>query len=169
MTSAERNRKQDPEDVVVGIDYSADSERALHAALQTVRSSGAQLHVLAVAEGEGPPLPHELTDDSKRRFLEEAHATLDRYITERIEALAAGGVTVSRDRIRTAVDFGDAAERILALAEATDAGLIVIGPRGKTGMERLLLGSVADQILRYARCSVLIARAREPAPRHSMH
>lgn len=170
MSSAESNRRPaDPQDVVVGIDYSPDSERALLAALANVRQSGATLHVLAVAEGEGPPLPHELTDDAKRRFLEEAHATLDRYVAERIEGLSGGAAQIDRNRIRTAVDFGDAAERILALAEAVDAGLIVIGPRGKTGMERLLVGSVADQVLRHAHCSVMIVRAREPATRLSMH
>lgn len=170
MSSAERTQKTaEPEDVLVGVDYSADSERALCAALESVRTSGATLHVLAVAEGEGPPLPHELTDESKRRFLEEAHATLDRYVAERIEGFANRGMPLVRERIRTSVDFGDPAERILALAEAIDAGLIVIGPRGKTGMERLLVGSVADQILRYARCSVLIARSHEPTTRQSMH
>jgi nucleotide-binding universal stress UspA family protein len=170
MSKAETVRKAaDPRDVVVGVDYSADSERALYAALQHARSSGAPLHVLAVAEGEGPPLPHELTDEAKRRFLEEAHATLDRYVGERVDALAASDPEFDRSRIRTAVDFGDPAERILALADGVDAELIVIGPRGKTGMERLLVGSVADQVLRHARCSVLIARARGPITRHSMH
>jgi nucleotide-binding universal stress UspA family protein len=57
----------------------------------------------------------------------------------------------------------------MALADAVDADLIVIGPRGKTGMERLLVGSVADQVLRHAQCSVLIARIREPSSRQNMH
>lgn len=156
-------------DAVVAIDYSVEAERALYAGFELIQSRGATLHVLAVAEGEGPPLPHELTDDAKRRFLEEAHATLERYVSERIDGLASAGAVIERDRVRTAVDFGEPGERILALAEALDADLIIIGPRGKTGMERLLMGSVADQVLRQARCSVLVARAREHTTRSSVH
>ncbi|HMJ10787.1 MAG TPA: universal stress protein [Polyangiaceae bacterium] len=169
MSKSERPRKpREPQHVVVGLDYSEDSERALYASFETIRGNLATLHVLAVAEGDGPPLPPELTEDTKRRFLEEAHATLDRYVGERLETL--GSDTIDRARLRTAVDFGDAAERILALADAVDADLIVVGPRGKTGMDRLLVGSVADQVLRHAPCSVLIARVRHTGARgRSMH
>src|SRR5688572_7377505 len=143
MAEAERTRNtREPRDIVVGIDYSADSERALMAAFEYARSNESIVHVLAVAEGEGPRLPHELTDDAKRRFLEEAHATLDRYVGERIDRLASAGAPFERARVRTSVDFGDPAERLLALAEGVSADMIVVGPRGKTGMERLLVGSV---------------------------
>lgn len=169
MTKAEHSRRpREPQHVVVGIDYSDDSERALYAAFEAIRGNQATLHVLAVAQGEGPRLPPELTEDAKRRFLEEAHATLDRYVAERLEALTSAE-GVDRARVRTSVDFGDPAERLLALADAVDADLIVIGPRGKTGMDRLLVGSVADQVLRHAHCSVLIARVRESGARRSVH
>src|SRR5688500_2057408 len=109
MTKAEGPRKaRELHDVVVGIDYSEDSQRALHFAFEAIRGNQAALHVLAVAEGEGPPLPNELTEDAKRRFLEEAHATLDRYVGQHVEALASAGRSIERSRIRTAVDFGDA-------------------------------------------------------------
>ncbi|HEY6555659.1 MAG TPA: universal stress protein [Polyangiaceae bacterium] len=169
MTKAERSRKpREPQHVVVGLDYSDDSERALYAAFEAIRGNQATLHVLAVAEGEGPPLPPDLTEEAKRRFLEETHATLDRYVAERLEALPSTE-TVDRARIRTSVDFGDPAERLLALADSVDADLLVVGPRGKTGMDRLLVGSVADQVLRRAHCSVLIARQRDASAGRSVH
>ena len=53
---------------------------------------------------------------------------------------------------------GDAAHQIIASARAHDAGLIVIGTRGQTGLRRLVLGSVARNVLLHAPCSVLVVR-----------
>jgi nucleotide-binding universal stress UspA family protein len=51
---------------------------------------------------------------------------------------------------------GDPADEILRLAEEREADLIVAGARGVSFLERLLVGSVADRLLKYADCSVLI-------------
>lgn len=56
--------------------------------------------------------------------------------------------------------IGDPASEIVRVADAFDADLIVMGTRGKTGFERLLLGSVARKVLQRAHCSVLVIRAR---------
>jgi nucleotide-binding universal stress UspA family protein len=56
---------------------------------------------------------------------------------------------------------GDAATEILAAADASKADLIVLGSHGRTGLARIVLGSVARNVLQHAACSVLIAR--EPA------
>ena len=50
---------------------------------------------------------------------------------------------------------GDAVEEILRLAQAIPCDLIVMGTHGRTGLERLLMGSVAEQVLRKAACPVL--------------
>jgi nucleotide-binding universal stress UspA family protein len=57
---------------------------------------------------------------------------------------------------------GDPAAEVIAAARAWDADLIVLGTHGRTGVARILLGSVARNVLYHAPCSVLIAR--EPAP-----
>lgn len=51
---------------------------------------------------------------------------------------------------------GDPAHQIVACARELDAGLIVVGSRGQTGLRRLILGSVARNVLLHAPCSVLI-------------
>ena len=53
---------------------------------------------------------------------------------------------------------GDPAHEIVAEAKAREAGLIVVGTRGQTGLQRLILGSVARNVLLHAPCSVLVVR-----------
>jgi nucleotide-binding universal stress UspA family protein len=53
---------------------------------------------------------------------------------------------------------GDAAHQIIASAREREAGIIVVGSRGQTGLRRLILGSVARNVLLHAPCSVLVVR-----------
>lgn len=53
---------------------------------------------------------------------------------------------------------GDPAHEIVAVARARNAGTIIVGTRGRTGLRRLLLGSVARNVLMHAPCSVLVVR-----------
>ena len=57
------------------------------------------------------------------------------------------------------IEMGSAYEQILRRADEWHAELIVIGTHGRSGLKRLLLGSVADQVVRAAHCPVLVARA----------
>jgi len=62
------------------------------------------------------------------------------------------------------VELGSDYDQILRRAELWQAELICVGTHGRTGLKRMLLGSVADQVVRAAHCSVLVARpAREGA------
>ena len=76
--------------------------------------------------------------------------------------LQGAGLSAEADRRE-----GDAATEILAAARASDADLIVIGTHGRTGLPRLVLGSVARNVLQHATCSVLVVRdgSSEPEPR----
>jgi nucleotide-binding universal stress UspA family protein len=56
---------------------------------------------------------------------------------------------------------GDAGDGILAAADAEHADIIVMGTRGRGGVERSILGSVSDHVIRHAHCPVLVVR---PAP-----
>ena len=53
---------------------------------------------------------------------------------------------------------GEPADALLARADALQAEMILLGSRGNTGLRRLVLGSVAEKVVRRARCSVLVAR-----------
>jgi len=56
------------------------------------------------------------------------------------------------------VRVGDPAHEIIAAARARQAGVIIVGTRGQTGLRRLLLGSVARNVLLHAPCSVMVVR-----------
>ncbi len=65
-------------------------------------------------------------------------------------------------RVEHRVAEGDAPEEILRLAQAEDCDLIVMGTHGRTGLGRLLTGSVAEEVLRKARCPVMVVKAAAP-------
>jgi nucleotide-binding universal stress UspA family protein len=80
----------------------------------------------------------------------------DALAREMVAQLQSAGLTADADR-----RDGDAATEILAAASASRADLIVMGTHGRTGLTRLVLGSVARNVLHHATSSILITR--EPA------
>jgi nucleotide-binding universal stress UspA family protein len=117
-------------EILVAIDFSAASERALAAARDYARTFGARLHLLHVV----PP-------------------TTDPRPSPGLEALAASirdGLTVE-----TAVTAGLPAAQIVRYAERRGVDLVVVGTHGRTGVTRALLGSVAEAVVRSAPCPVL--------------
>jgi universal stress protein A len=81
----------------------------------------------------------------------------------RTELDALGPVAPTTDIERVLRD-GPAVETILDLADEVKADLIVMGTHGRGGLGRLLLGSVAELVLRRAHCPVLFVKAGTPAP-----
>jgi nucleotide-binding universal stress UspA family protein len=77
----------------------------------------------------------------------------DELAREMTAQLVSAGLAAEADR-----RDGDAATELLAAASAWEADLIVMGTRGRTGLARLVLGSVARNIVHQAPCSVLITR-----------
>jgi nucleotide-binding universal stress UspA family protein len=137
-------------------DFSERSGSALRLACALTRDYGARLVVLHVATppdviySEGAlPLDPEV-------FYREAKERLDRL------EVPEGNVRAERR-----FEEGDPATEILRVAPEVNADLIVMGTHGRTGLGRLLMGSVAEQIVRKASCPVLTVKtpfAPAPAP-----
>ena len=135
--------------IVVGYDGSEHARRALERAAAITGESGSVIviavsHVLAPLRGGGPgAVPVDAQEIAERRAaLEEARAFL-----------AAKGV-----HARIIEGTGDPADEIVAVADAEQAGLVVVGTRGRNLVERLLLGSVSTKVLQKAPCDVLVVR-----------
>ena len=82
---------------------------------------------------------------------------LERIAREENEA-AAGRLREAGFQATGIIRDGDPAHEIVAVAREREAGLIVVGTRGQTGLRRLILGSVARNVLLHAPCSVLVVR-----------
>ena len=61
-------------------------------------------------------------------------------------------------KVKTVTVMGEPASAILDLAEAEKSDLVVVGSHGKSGIQRFLLGSVSEQVVRYAPCSTLVIK-----------
>jgi nucleotide-binding universal stress UspA family protein len=121
--------------------------------------AGSHVRVVSVADFEVPwwtGFPEAGSPEMMPMYLEAADASRrqhDELAQEMTVQLQASGFTAEADR-----PDGDAATEILAAAKASNADLIVLGTRGRTGLKRLVLGSVARNVLQHATCSVLVVR-----------
>jgi nucleotide-binding universal stress UspA family protein len=79
-------------------------------------------------------------------------------VEEGVKAAAARGIGVA-GRVLVGLPF----QTIIEAARAADVDLIVMGTHGRTGFSHLLLGSVAERVVRHAPCPVLVVRERERA------
>jgi nucleotide-binding universal stress UspA family protein len=149
--------------IVVPLDGAPLAERAVEPALELGKLFDAQLTLVRVNEpviqlnvgpmGEVGPLPlsREQANDLERREADTARDYLDGLAAK----LTAGGA-----RVRThVVTQQRPAAGILAEADATHADLIAIETHGRRGLARLLLGSVADKVVRRGAVPVLLHRA----------
>jgi nucleotide-binding universal stress UspA family protein len=144
------------ERILVPTDFSVPSERAWRAARRLARAVGAEvvlLHVLV-----DTPLYSEtvMSAEQVRGAYAATRGWAERKLGEWADEARAEGLGV-----RTAFRTGVAHEEIVAAARETRAGLIAIGTHGRSGLDRVLLGSVADRVIRLAPCPVLAIREPE--------
>ncbi len=144
--------------VLVGDDGSADAAQAVRAAAEEAHRRGVTLHVLRAWRILSADRPDEVPPGVVPSLAEFEAATLATERT-RVAGLLAGlpegpaGVPVEVHVVHAA-----ATKALLEASQSAD--LLVLGARGVGGFARLMLGSTADQVLRYAACSVLVARER---------
>ncbi|MEZ4224328.1 MAG: universal stress protein [Polyangiaceae bacterium] len=150
--------------IVVGIDYSELSAAALEAAMVLALERDGMIYALTVAE-DGLPRPAELMEEVRQKFQEEARGALDAYVTQRVAEFEGRGFKLNKKRIASAVDFGKPAKAIVDLAAEVGADLIIVGTHGRTGLSRLMLGSVAEATVKEATCPVLVMRPKAHSPK----
>jgi nucleotide-binding universal stress UspA family protein len=87
---------------------------------------------------------------------EDAEASARELLSKAVKFAKDSGVTDAKDELVT--DLVSPYQGIVQLAEHDEADVIVIGTRGNGGFKKLLLGSVANSVLHYAGCSVLVTK-----------
>jgi nucleotide-binding universal stress UspA family protein len=139
------------EKILVPVDFSEHSGLSLRSAGEFARRYGARLQILHVVEIPTYPyfyVPPETEILAERK--ETATKALAELVAEVIGETAEYEIFVSDGR---------AASEIIDFAEANGSDLVVIATHGLTGLERLLIGSTAEEVVRRAECPVLTVKS----------
>jgi nucleotide-binding universal stress UspA family protein len=152
--------------ILVPLDGSENSERALPHAQELARISGATLHLIQVvshseeldmARGGGYSfLAAEYSQDLAQEYIAARLNRAGEYLKEAAMRLDARGI-----KAETAVKEGAAAENIIQYAQENGIDLIIMGTRGQGGIQRFLLGSTTDWVLRTGHLPVLVVPPEE--------
>jgi nucleotide-binding universal stress UspA family protein len=144
--------------ILVPLDFSAHSEAALHYAVALAARLGASLDVLHVVDdpfgsgawaSESAALPHRYIEELYQNLVEEGERQLAKYRSVPEKSRVAATFTVRS---------GQPAASIVDYADAIEADLIVMGTHGRTGLKHTFMGSVAERVVRHARCPVVTLR-----------
>ncbi len=138
--------------ILFATDFSPASEAALQYATSLARDSGA---VLLIAHVEELPLPYA---GGEMYFAQPEYPNPE--IRRMLEAVVPPDKTV---RYEHRLVQGMAAEDIVRMAEEEHVDLIVMGTHGRSGLKRVLMGSVAEVVMRKATCPVLTLKQANSA------
>jgi nucleotide-binding universal stress UspA family protein len=134
-------------------DFSEGSAQALQYAVDMSKRYGAKLYVIHIiydiAKATGWYVPHVSMDEMYKDIQEGAKKELERFGVEEL----AGVKNVER-RVMTGVPH----EEIINFVTANKIDLIIMGTHGRKGIDKILFGSTAAQVVRHAPCPVLTVR-----------
>jgi nucleotide-binding universal stress UspA family protein len=138
--------------ILVGVDGSPEAVAAVDTAAGIARSLGAELMLAYVVPRRPPPGPAAFAPELVRADnLEQSYAA--GLLREAEMRCTRAGVPVDSESLT-----GSVAETLADLAESDRYDLIVVGHRGRGGVTRVLLGSVADRLLQISSRPVLVVR-----------
>ena len=143
--------------ILCATDFSDTAEAAWAAARELARTQRAEL-ILVHVFTELPIYP-DVAVLEVQRVWEDQRAWVERELAERVTAATARGLTA-----RWVFKTGGAPESIVETAAEEHADLIVIGTHGRTGLTRLVIGSVAERVVRLAPCPVLTMKPAAVPP-----
>jgi nucleotide-binding universal stress UspA family protein len=153
VRESESEAAQKIRSILFATDFSEDAERAERVVTKWARLLGAEVEIFhAIRETEVLFAPYAVAGSS------DWEGELKEAACRRIESAQArfeeAGVSA-----KSKIAYGLASEEIIKRAETTGAQVIAMGSRGYSALQRFVLGSVAQRVLRHAPCSVLVAGA----------
>jgi nucleotide-binding universal stress UspA family protein len=135
--------------IMCAVDFSADSLEAFRVAAEMARPHSASLHLLHVIEAQ-PVTPAGV----EIRIIDEANAAMEKLV-------ASAGPSLDGLALTTEVTSGLASVEIVEHARQWKADLVVLGSKGITSLEEIIVGSTAENVLKEAPCSVLVVRPND--------
>ena len=131
---------------LVAVDFSETSPLVINFALRLIDANTSTIDVLHVLGAREDDLPQDVV---AKDYEQEARTRLETFLT----AFAGAGV-----EFKPVIERGDPREVIVDAAATRGCDLIVLGAQGRASLDRFLIGSVAEAIVRTARCDVLVVR-----------
>ena len=141
--------------IVLAIDDSRFSEAATQAVLRHMRPEPTELYILHVVA------PIESYPSVSNAVHAHDIAAAQQTLLEHGKELVAGAerlLSKQGFKVHTAVERGDPGPAIVAFAAKQKCDLVVVGSHGRKGLDRVLMGSVAEFVARHASCAVEIVR-----------
>lgn len=134
--------------ILVPVDYSERSKKALQYAMPFAKQFGAQIVLLHLVEPypqipEMAPVDVENLADARKQ-MGELKKTIDKSVP-----------------IESVIRVGVATAGIVEAAKELDIDLVILATQGRSGLAHVLLGSTAERVVRHAPCPVLVVRERE--------
>ena len=140
--------------ILVPVDFSEHSQRALDEAVGLAKRFAAEVILFHCYELPIPAFGHAVYGTvPPERYLDAVRTAALEHIKKWGDKARAQGV-----RVREEIGAGFPANEITALAQSAGVDLIVMGTRGLSGLEHVLLGSVAERTVRMAPCPVLTVK-----------
>ena len=136
--------------ILLPIDFSGASIKILQYAVFLAEKYNAKIFIIYVMEYPYTisGVPHFRKDDEyEEHMISSAKKKMASFLEDN-----RGQIPIS---LKSSVLFGHAAERIISYAEMESFDLIIIGTHGHKGLEKMLLGSVAEKVIKLAPCPVL--------------
>ena len=143
--------------IMVASDLSKVSRGAFNTAIEFATSRGAELFIVHVIAPISPLVPEQFIQPG---ILETIEADARRWAERQLLRLAAAA-RKSGIRVKVLLLSGDPADQIIRAARAHHADLIVVGTHGRRGFSKMMLGSVAEHVLRTAPCPVVTVRRQK--------
>lgn len=141
--------------ILCAVDFSEGSGRVAAYAAALAKATGAAIQCVYVApslaEYVGFNVPQAALDTFVGDVVASAETTMNEFIEEHFKGLPTRGQVLT----------GYPAEEILKAAAAQKADMIVMGTHGRTGIDRIIFGSVAEKVVKTATCPVLTVKPRE--------
>ena len=145
--------------ILVAVDFSPMALVTAQMAAQEAQLRGARLTLLHIFNPQmlNLQMPEEIlppTLDLREKLLHMAHAEMEKLR----QSVTEGGITPQVEMVESGENIGKA---VIAFSKAHEVDMLVVGSHGHGAIGRLLLGSVANDIVHYASCPVLVVKHHE--------
>lgn len=142
--------------IMIATDGSESVKKAVDTAVEVARLNGAKLYAVYVVTSGGYTFGHP-RDIGWEKAMTEHLSAEGKEATAYVETVG----KAANVEVESVLLEGSPAQEIVDFADKNDIGLIVMGTLGRTGIQKFLLGSVAQNVVRHSRKAVLVVRGME--------